>query len=43
MSYLFETYYAVAIEPKRNISDNPGCEWQLKYFGNGCWSLKLKS
>ena len=32
--YLFEEAYALAIEPRRNISGNPGCEWQLKYFGN---------
>jgi hypothetical protein len=25
--------YAVSIDLKENISSNPGCEWQLKYFG----------
>ena len=31
--YIFECAYALAIEPRRNISENPGCEWQLKYYG----------
>ena len=31
--YLFELSYALAIECRRNISSNPGCEWQLGYFG----------
>jgi len=31
--YLFELAYALAIESRRNISGNPGCEWQLGYFG----------
>ena len=30
--YLFELAYALAIESRRNISGNPGCEWQLGYF-----------
>ena len=34
MCYLFEAAYALAIEPRRNISGNPGCEWQLNYFGS---------
>ena len=32
--YLFECAYALSIEPRRNISSNPGCEWQLKYYGS---------
>jgi hypothetical protein len=31
--YLSELLYAVSIDLKDNISSNPGCEWQLKYFG----------
>ena len=33
LCYLFEAAYALALEPRRNISGNPGCEWQLNYFG----------
>ena len=32
--YLFEIAYALSIECRRNISANPGCEWQLGYFGS---------
>ena len=32
LCYLFECAYALAIDPRCNISDNPGCEWQLKYY-----------
>ena len=32
--YLFEIAYALSIEGGRNISANPGCEWQLGYFGS---------
>jgi hypothetical protein len=31
--YLSELLYAVSIDLKDNISSNPGCEWQLKYYG----------
>jgi hypothetical protein len=31
--YLSELLYAVSIDLEENISSNPGCEWQLKYFG----------
>jgi hypothetical protein len=31
--YLSELLHAVSIDLKENISSNPGCEWQLKYFG----------
>jgi hypothetical protein len=31
--YLSELLYAVSLDLKDNISSNPGCEWQLKYFG----------
>ena len=34
LCYLFEAAYALALEPRRNISGNPGCEWQLNYFGS---------
>ena len=30
--YLFESAYALDIEPRRNILGNPGCEWQLNHF-----------
>ena len=33
VDYHCEAIYALAIAPKANISGNPGCEWQLKYFG----------
>ena len=32
--YLFEIAYVLSIEGRRNISANPGCEWQLGYFGS---------
>ena len=31
--YLLECAYALALEPRRNLSENHGCEWQLKYYG----------
>ena len=31
--YLFECSYALAIEPRSNLSKNPGYEGQLKYYG----------
>ena len=31
LCYLFETY-AVAIKPDDNITQNPGCEWQLRLY-----------
>lgn len=33
LCYLFELAYALAMEPRKNISTNPGCEWQLQYYG----------
>ena len=33
LCYLFESAYALAIEQRRNISGNPGFEWQLKFYG----------
>ena len=33
LCYLFECAYALAIEPRRNISGNPSCEWQLRFYG----------
>ena len=32
--YLCEAMYALSINQDRNISSNPGCEWQLGYYGN---------
>jgi len=34
LCYLFELMYAVAIAPELNVTMNPSCEWQLKYFGD---------
>jgi hypothetical protein len=34
LCYLFETAFAVAIEPNMNVTQNPTCEWQLKWYGN---------
>ena len=31
--YLFEAASALAIAPAKNISSNPTCEWQLRYYG----------
>ena len=33
LTYLFEAVYAVAIEPRNNISQNPTGKWELKYLG----------
>ena len=30
---LFETAFAMSVEPRRNVSSNPTCEWQLRYYG----------
>jgi hypothetical protein len=32
--YLSEIALGIAIEPCMNVSGNPGCEWQLGYFGD---------
>ncbi len=32
--YLYEIALGIAIEPCMNVSGNPGCEWQLGYFGD---------
>ena len=32
--YLCELIYGVCIDLDGNISSNPGCEWQLGYFGD---------
>ena len=34
LCYLFETCFAVAISPYLNVTMNPTCEWQLKWYGN---------
>ena len=31
--YLTESVYALAISESKNISSNPGFEWQLRYYG----------
>jgi hypothetical protein len=31
---MFETFYAVAIKPSENITENPGCEWQLQMYSS---------
>jgi hypothetical protein len=33
--YMFETFYACSIEPEKNITQNPGCEWQLCLYRGG--------
>ena len=33
LCYLSESVYALAINSEMNISSNPGCEWQLRYYG----------
>ena len=33
LCYIFECAYALAIETNKNISSNPGFEWQLGYYG----------
>ena len=33
LCYIFEIVYALAMEPRKNIYGNPGCEWQLQYYG----------
>jgi hypothetical protein len=30
--YMFETFYACCIRPSDNITENPGCEWQLGLY-----------
>ena len=34
ISCLCECFYAVAVKPSDNLSCNPSCEWQLRYYGN---------
>jgi hypothetical protein len=33
LCYMFELFYAVGINPDDNITQNPGCEWQIRFFG----------
>ena len=35
LCYLCELAYALCISLSNNISSNPGCEWQLRYYGTG--------
>jgi hypothetical protein len=30
--YMFELFFAVALEPSKNITNNPTCEWQLRLY-----------
>ncbi|KAG7368977.1 hypothetical protein IV203_031720 [Nitzschia inconspicua] len=30
--FMFELFFAVALEPSRNITENPTCEWQLRLY-----------
>jgi hypothetical protein len=32
LCYMFETFYACCIRPSDNITENPGCEWQLGLY-----------
>ena len=34
LCYHFELIYGLEIKYEDNISSNPGCEWQLRYYGN---------
>ena len=34
LCYHFELIYGLGIKYEDNISSNPGCEWQLRYYGN---------
>jgi hypothetical protein len=29
---MFELFFAVALEPSKNITNNPTCEWQLRLY-----------
>ncbi|MEL7341270.1 MAG: hypothetical protein AAGM67_12370, partial [Bacteroidota bacterium] len=33
LCYLMKTFFAVAIVPSNNLTMNPTCEWQLKFYG----------
>ena len=33
LSYMFETVFAVGLRQEDNITQNPGCEWQLELYG----------
>jgi hypothetical protein len=28
--FMFELFFAVELEPSKNITNNPTCEWQLR-------------
>jgi hypothetical protein len=30
--FMFELFFAVALEPRKNITNNPTCEWQLRLY-----------
>lgn len=30
--FMFELFFAVALEPSKNITENPTCEWQLRLY-----------
>ena len=30
--FMFELFFAVALEPSKNITNNPACEWQLRLY-----------
>jgi hypothetical protein len=30
--FMFELFFAVALEPSKNITNNPTCEWQLRLY-----------
>jgi hypothetical protein len=32
MCFMFELFFAVALEPSKNITNNPTCEWQLRLY-----------
>jgi hypothetical protein len=32
MCFMFELFFAVALQPSKNITNNPTCEWQLRLY-----------
>jgi hypothetical protein len=30
--FMFELFFAVELEPSKNITNNPTCEWQLRLY-----------
>ena len=32
LCYMFELFFAVCLEPSKNVTENPTCEWQLRLY-----------